>query len=82
MKRFAGTALILLGLLLAIIGGLGTPAGQSLFPLTIPFAGDSHTYLRLVPEGPAPPPYAAPALICFGVIAMVVGARLRRRAAV
>jgi len=82
MKRLAGSILVILGILAVLIGLAGTPFVQDLMPVTSPFAGNSHTYLRMVPADPAPSPYAAVAVICAGFIAIVAGLFLRRRGAV
>lgn len=79
MKRSAGSVLVILGILAVLIGFVGTPIVQDLMPVTIPFVGDSHTYLRMAPADAAPSPYAAVAVICAGVIAIVAGAFLRHR---
>jgi hypothetical protein len=81
MKRLASIALIAVGTLLVIGGVLGLQFVQDLMPINLPSFGDAHTYVRMVPTDPAPSPNLAPALIIAGLVAVVVGARLRRRGA-
>ena len=86
MKRFAGITLIVLGIVVVILGVLGTQLVQDLMPIHLPSSGETHTYLRWVPADPdpasAPSPFLAPALIIVGLIAVVVGARMGHRGAV
>jgi len=82
MKRLAGSILVILGILAVLFGFACTPFVQDLMPVTSPFAGNSHTFLRMVPADPVPSPYAAAAVICAGLISIVAGLFLRHRGAV
>ena len=81
MKSLAGNITIIIGALLILAGVIGSPIIQDLLPVTSPFGGNGHTYLRVVPAEPAPWPHLWLMLLVFGTLACLFGIKIRRRAA-
>jgi len=79
MKKIAGNIIVVLGVLFAIAGLIGTPLVQDLMPINILFDSNTHSYLRVVPATAQPSPYIPLVLIVVGVIIIAVGTLIRRR---
>ena len=81
MKRFAGNIAIIAGTLLVLAGVAGSPLIQDLLPVTSPFGGNTHTFLRVVPTDPAPWQHLWFVLIVVGALVGITGIEIRRRPA-
>jgi len=73
--------MIVIGVLLALVGLIGTPLIQDLMPLTILSDSNTHSYIRVVSTSDEQLLYVPLMFIAAGVFCFVVGTIIRRKKA-